>query len=72
LVEYDPGRIGTDSDGIPMHAHVVTTPNKARARVFPSLKEALELWRQESGLRPDGLPNRPLTAFSITFESTTD
>ena len=41
------------------------TPNLAEARQFGDLVEAAEYWRQSYGLRPDGEPNRPLTAFHV-------
>jgi hypothetical protein len=39
---------------------------------FETLGEAFELWRRQSRCRPlreDGEPNRPLTAFSVTFDA---
>jgi hypothetical protein len=72
LVEYDPDRSGHDPEGRPMLAHVVTTPHVADARTFPTAVEAWACWRQQSSrwpTRPDGLPNRPLTAFTIEVES---
>jgi hypothetical protein len=49
-------------------AHLVTTPHVAKARGFSSSTEALEHWRRQSvvyPLRPDGKPNRPLTAYTV-------
>lgn len=34
--------------------------------------EALALWRTANGLRPDGKPNRPLTAFTVSLDRTED
>jgi hypothetical protein len=51
------------------------TANLAKAKRFPSFKAALAFWKQQSGTRPyrdDGLPNRPLTAFSVTVEKVPD
>ena len=45
--------------------------NRAQAKLFPSLKDALDFYRQRSArmpTRPDGEPNRPLTAFTIVLE----
>lgn len=67
VVEYDPKRGGTGPDGVGW-CHLETTADRRKAKVFPSIKEALEYWRQSSGLREDGEPNRPLTAFTVTFE----
>lgn len=72
LAEYDPNRPGTDPDGRPMIAHVVATDDPAKAMRFPSAKEAIECWRQPSGhIRPDGKPDRPLTAFAMEIERLT-
>lgn len=48
-----------------------TTPDRAQARVFASMSEALEEYRTISNVeptRPDGRPNRPLTGLSIEIE----
>lgn len=42
---------------------LVVTPNRDEARQFESTAEALAYWRQSHGIREDGQPNRPLTAF---------
>ena len=50
----------------------VFTDDITKAMKFPSMNEAFELWKTTSKTRPkrpDGKPNRPLTAFTITFES---
>lgn len=49
------------------------TNNKAEARSFADLVEATEFWRRQSTTKPlrdDGEPNRPLTAYNVTFEQT--
>lgn len=51
--------------------HCEWTSNKARAIRFDDAKAALEEWRRQSTvrpLRPDGKPNRPLTAYTVTIE----
>jgi hypothetical protein len=43
----------------------------AEAKVFPDTRAALEYWKRQSHtvpLRPDGKPNRPLTAYSVSVE----
>lgn len=72
LVEYDPDRPGHDPHGRPMLAHVRTTPHVGAALTFPTGVEAWACWRQQSTRwphRPDGRPNRPLTAFTIEVVS---
>lgn len=64
VVEYDPSRPGTDPQGNPMLCHLVTTPDRDKALDL-SPDQAIALWRQDHGLRPDGKPNRPLTAFTV-------
>jgi len=47
------------------------TKKVKKAKRFASYDEAFEFWRAQSKtrpLRPDGRPNRPLTAFNITIE----
>ena len=47
---------------------IPTTPDIAKAKHFTNAAEALEFWRTQSRVRPrrpDGLPNRPLTAFTV-------
>jgi hypothetical protein len=46
------------------------TPHLACAMQFATTGEAIEFWRRVPKvrpLRPDGKPNRPLTALSVTF-----
>jgi hypothetical protein len=47
---------------------LVTTPDKDDARRFPDVAAATEFWRQSAGTRPDGKPNRPLTAWTIDIQ----
>ena len=65
LVEYDPRIPGSGANGAPMIAHIVVTPDESKAHRFPSAGEALECWKRSHGTRPDGEPNRPLSAFSV-------
>lgn len=63
IQNYDPewGAIG----------RVWTTPDPAKAMHFEDLAAALEFWKTESKtkpLRPDGKPNRPMTALTIEVE----
>ena len=68
VVEYDPSRDGTEpGTGRPMMCHLVTTPTLADATRF-SRDDVFRVWKQVDHRHPereDGLPNRPLTAFTI-------
>jgi hypothetical protein len=66
LVEYDPTRPGSDPHGRPMFAHIVTTPDAAKALRFPDVAAAVDYYRADSGLPYPR--NRPLTAFTVMFE----
>lgn len=47
---------------------VVLTSHEAEALQFTDVTEALAFWRQRSRsmpMRPDGKPNRPITAYSV-------
>jgi hypothetical protein len=53
-------------------AHVQVTPDVKHAKLFDSAGDAAEFWKTQSKvvpLRPDGLPNRPLTAFTVEISS---
>lgn len=69
LVEYDPNRDGVAPDGTPMTAHIIVTDDVTQALDLPS-KEMIELWQktdEREPVRPDGRPNRPLTAYTVEF-----
>jgi hypothetical protein len=63
LVEYEVPAM--DFQGNYHGGKLITTADISKARRFQSAAEALELWRTECGVRPDGKPNRPLTAYTI-------
>jgi hypothetical protein len=47
------------------------SPDPARALRFPTIEAATACWQQQSTripLRLDGLPNRPLTAFTVEIK----
>lgn len=49
---------------------VISTPDPAKALRFATTEEAWACWRLQSRRtphRPDGQPNRPLTAYTITI-----
>lgn len=75
LVEYDPSRDGAEpGTGRPMLAHIVTTPDLDKATRWEA-GQALEVWRavdSRNPVRPDGKPNRPLTAFSVEIAAPED
>lgn len=46
------------------------TTNPAEAMTFPDMATAFAYWRRTSTVRPrrpDGKPNRPLTAYTVEF-----
>ena len=71
LVEYDPCRDGVAPDGSMMPCHLVATDDIALAMKFADLDEFRKVWTlvdKRNPIRPDGRPNRPLTAFSVCTE----
>lgn len=60
-----------DPDAYDGRGDLATTEDPALALRFPDAVTAWRFWRQQSTvrpLRPDGKPNRPLTALSIMVE----
>lgn len=50
------------------HGRIETTADVDKALVFDNAGAALECWKQvnrNKPVRPDGKPNRPLTAFTV-------
>lgn len=50
---------------------IVSSDDPERAMAFASFDEAVLYWQRQSErtpLRPDGRPNRPLTAFTVEIE----
>lgn len=64
VVEYDPTRPGVTPSGRPMLCHLVTTPDVEKATVYTP-QEAFTVCNQSYGIRTDGKPNRPITAFHL-------
>jgi len=67
VVVYDPTQQGFTPDGVPMLCLLETTPDIDQATHFVDATEAMTLYRQSDGVRPDGRPNRPITAFNVEF-----
>lgn len=60
--------ISCDVDAYEGRGHLETTDDPTRALAFDNAADALRYWRRQSTvvpLRPDGKPNRPLTAYHI-------
>ena len=60
-----------DPDGCKGHGEVTGTKRRADAMRFTDMPAAMKFWRKTSTvlpMRPDGQPNRPLTAFTIEVE----
>jgi hypothetical protein len=68
IKEYDPHRLGVSPSGQEMNCYLEVTDHVWEAKRFRDASEALEYWRQENGVRADGEPNRPLTAFTVVVE----
>lgn len=69
LMEYDPDQSGVDPNGNPMLAHIACTSDPLQAKRYVDLMALRDDWARVSKtqpIRPDGGPNRPLTAFTIT------
>ena len=48
--------------------YLETTPDVRKAKKFQTATQALNYWKKQSTvqpMRPDGKPNRPLTAFTV-------
>jgi hypothetical protein len=75
VVDYDPSRNGVEpSSGFPMCCYLETTPDRDKATRF-EIRDAFALYQQvdpRHTIRPDGKPNRPLTAFTVTIEKVSD
>lgn len=75
LKEYIPRPLELLSDASPvtddmrvMDASIIrSTADPHEARQFASFADAAECWKTSVGMRPDGRPNRPLTAFTCQF-----
>ena len=65
--EYNPSTDGTDPAGQAIGCLLVTTSDPTQARLY-GMSEVLEVWRRvdsRNPVRPDGKPNRPLTAYTV-------
>lgn len=63
VVEYDPTVLMEDGgyDG----GLLRTTRDPSKAKEFADIQAVQECWMQSYGLREDGEPNRPLTAYNV-------
>ena len=59
--DYDPTAHGGRGE-------LAVTPKKVYARRFPERTAAIQYYRQSAGIRPDGKPNRPLTAWTVDIQ----
>jgi hypothetical protein len=51
------------------HGRIVSTDNPAEAKHYDDREAAFVEWHRSNGLRPDGRPNRPLTAWTVSIET---
>lgn len=64
LVSFDPEALGGMGS-------FIWSPDIEQAKRFPTAAEAFEMWTAVPACRPtrpDGKPNKPLTAFTVTIE----
>jgi hypothetical protein len=68
VVDYDPTPIC--EDGHEPYIYLELAERREDARQFATLEEAIRFYRMESaaGPRPDGQPDRPLTAYTVEFD----
>jgi hypothetical protein len=64
VVHYDPTYV--DAGGYDGGILEVTT-DRSKAQRFPDKRAAFEKWREPFGIRQDGQPNRPLTAWTVSI-----
>jgi ribosome modulation factor len=64
LVEYDPPAMRADGRGYE-GGTIATSRDITKAIQFEDAGALLECWRKANGTRPDGKPNRPLTAYTV-------
>jgi hypothetical protein len=60
-----------DFDAHEGRGDLVVTTRRGDAKEFPDAREAMVYWQTISEavpLRPDGKPNRPLTAYTVSIE----
>lgn len=60
-----------DPDGNCGLGDIVITEDPTKALKFESAEDAIRLWKAQSKvcpIRPDGRPNRPLTACTVSIE----
>jgi hypothetical protein len=61
-----------DAEAYPARGSVLLTWSPDEARLFRDQQQAYEFWQTQSKhepIRPDGRPNRPLTAYNVTVET---
>jgi hypothetical protein len=62
--------VSFDFDAMRGTGYGIFTDKPEHAMRFKTLRDAMEFWRTQSTvkpLRPDGMPNRPLTASTISI-----
>lgn len=68
--EFDNRYVMAYDPSVGIHGAIDVTLDPAKALAFPGIEEAWRAWTEQSKshpLRPDGKPNRPLTAFTVEF-----
>jgi len=69
VLDYEPASM--DESGIYRNdGTLITTPDVLRAKQFETTAEAFLYYAKSNGVRPDGKPNRPLTAWHVEIAPT--
>ncbi len=67
VMQYEP--MAMDSLGHYKGGKLICTPDVEQAMKFADAAEAMRCWQRQNGWRPDGKPNRPMTAFTVEISN---
>jgi hypothetical protein len=70
-VRHGPYLVSSDPDAFDGRGHDSWSYDLAKAKRFATFTDAMECWKAQSRVRPfrpDGKPNRPMTAYSVEPE----
>jgi len=67
VMQYEP--MAMDSLGHYKGGKLICTRDLSQAMKFEDAAAAMRCWQRQNGWRPDGKPNRPLTAFTVEISN---